>query len=326
MARRDFLLYNSDIMRTYIADAEKLKPVRGLTVHHNDKWFAPIILHATIDEQANSRQARLLENAQHSHPDIYHIVCYTVGEASFACRDEAVWAENGTVVLTGPGERHMFGPLEEDKCLQYNEVTFSLQESGGEFSHVSAAELLRNYAGLEQQEMTTCDRVSTASSEVLAGFYTSLLDVLELDHPLARLRTGQALGSLWQAVIELICNFTPEHVLQSVDARLEQARQWLEAHYREQTRVEDLAAMSCLSRGYFLRAFKQKYGTSPLGYRTRLRISAAKTLLTYSYLPLASIAQRLGFSDEYHFSKTFRHHLGMPPGAYRKQNVTDLCE
>jgi AraC-like DNA-binding protein len=39
--------------------------------------------------------------------------------------------------------------------------------------------------------------------------------------------------------------------------------------------------------------------------------------LSGSNLPLASIAREVGFSDQSHFSRTFKRATGMTPGAFR---------
>jgi AraC-like DNA-binding protein len=46
------------------------------------------------------------------------------------------------------------------------------------------------------------------------------------------------------------------------------------------------------------------------------RIAIAKSLLTQP-LPVAFVAQSVGFKSVSHFSKTFRRSTGMPPSAYR---------
>ncbi len=47
------------------------------------------------------------------------------------------------------------------------------------------------------------------------------------------------------------------------------------------------------------------------------RITRAKTLLLSSDENAGEIAERIGFSDEYHFNKMFKKYVGIPPGRYR---------
>jgi AraC-like DNA-binding protein len=79
-----------------------------------------------------------------------------------------------------------------------------------------------------------------------------------------------------------------------------------------------LAELAGLSAGYFLRAFRRAYGVPPMVYQGRLRVAAARTLLRSTDLGCKEIADRLGYSDEFHFSKSFRRAAGCPPGQYRR--------
>ena len=76
-----------------------------------------------------------------------------------------------------------------------------------------------------------------------------------------------------------------------------------------------------LNLGYetFRKGFTQAAGTSPAQYRLRHRIAAAAELLLYTALPLAQIASRLGFSDEFAFAKRFKAQMKMPPGEFRRR-------
>lgn len=48
-----------------------------------------------------------------------------------------------------------------------------------------------------------------------------------------------------------------------------------------------------------------------------------KELLTHSNLPIAKIAQSVGFSSQSYFSQVFRKEVHTTPGAYRKTNGTE---
>ncbi|MBT8468024.1 MAG: helix-turn-helix domain-containing protein, partial [Deltaproteobacteria bacterium] len=47
--------------------------------------------------------------------------------------------------------------------------------------------------------------------------------------------------------------------------------------------------------------------------------SAASDLLRTTNDPLAAVAARVGFDDEYHFAKRFKQWSGTAPGAFRKR-------
>lgn len=50
----------------------------------------------------------------------------------------------------------------------------------------------------------------------------------------------------------------------------------------------------------------------------RTRLEKAKELLSLDTQPLTEIAAETGFSDQAHFTKVFRKHLGTTPARWRK--------
>ena len=67
--------------------------------------------------------------------------------------------------------------------------------------------------------------------------------------------------------------------------------------------------------------FKEHTGMSVKQYLIRLRLQTAEILLRNTYLTLAEIAERTGFSDEAGFVKAFKKLMRMPPGEFRKAFV-----
>lgn len=68
---------------------------------------------------------------------------------------------------------------------------------------------------------------------------------------------------------------------------------------------------------YFRRLFQQYSGESPMQFRQRHRIERAKQLLlSDEQYTVGEVSQELGFSDVYHFSKTFKKHCGVSPTKF----------
>ncbi len=49
----------------------------------------------------------------------------------------------------------------------------------------------------------------------------------------------------------------------------------------------------------------------------RMRLERAAALIAGKTGTLSEIAYRVGFSDQAHFSRSFKRHLGMTPSEYR---------
>ena len=102
---------------------------------------------------------------------------------------------------------------------------------------------------------------------------------------------------------------------------LEKALARLSATDKPPVDYSKLAREAGLSLSGLRRQFKQAIGIPMHAYALQCRISAARTLLTESLLPIKDIAERLGYNDLYFFSRQFRQLSGMPPAAYRKSSL-----
>lgn len=68
--------------------------------------------------------------------------------------------------------------------------------------------------------------------------------------------------------------------------------------------------------------FKQKIGYSPLNYFTLLKIKRACELLDTTSMKINQISVKLGFEDQYYFSRQFSNVMGMSPKSYRFRTKT----
>ncbi len=82
--------------------------------------------------------------------------------------------------------------------------------------------------------------------------------------------------------------------------------------------LRDLAAETGLTYDTFRRRFTAEVGQSPSAFRMARRLQTAATLLRLTGMTHREIARTLGFADEFHFSRRFRTHFGVPPRDYRR--------
>ncbi|MEU2250989.1 AraC family transcriptional regulator [Streptomyces sp. NPDC019224] len=84
--------------------------------------------------------------------------------------------------------------------------------------------------------------------------------------------------------------------------------------------LREVAAAVGLPYDTFRRRFVAEVGQSPLAYRNGRRIRDAAGLLRMTTMTVRQIARLYGFHDEFHFSRRFRAHFGVPPSAYRRDS------
>jgi AraC-like DNA-binding protein len=91
--------------------------------------------------------------------------------------------------------------------------------------------------------------------------------------------------------------------------------------------LDDLAAVTRLSRSHFARAFKATFDQTPHAYLTEQRITAAQLAMVSDDRPLSEIALACGFADQAHFTRAFRKVVGRPPHLWRRlSRVPGSCE
>ncbi len=92
---------------------------------------------------------------------------------------------------------------------------------------------------------------------------------------------------------------------------------YMYAHIDENIQVEHLAEMAHFHPNYFIRAFKQKFGASPIKFFNQLKLERAKELLQNTDKSMSAIASEIGINDMSYFSRFVKQQTGLSPSEYR---------
>lgn len=84
--------------------------------------------------------------------------------------------------------------------------------------------------------------------------------------------------------------------------------------------VEELAQKFGLSPAQFTRRFRAATGLAPGQFIIRARLERARQLLRETDMSVGQIAQALGYSDIYFFSRQFKEYAGYSPTQIRNQS------
>lgn len=106
-------------------------------------------------------------------------------------------------------------------------------------------------------------------------------------------------------------------------ARIDEILNYVQEHYAEDITNEKIGQQFNYHANYLNKQVMKYTGKSLHQYLLSYRISKAVDMLTSTDMTISEIAAATGFSDIYHFSKTFRQRTGISPTELRssKQNI-----
>ncbi len=90
----------------------------------------------------------------------------------------------------------------------------------------------------------------------------------------------------------------------------------LNNYYSNEINLIQFVKKSGLSDKYFRESFKKLYGTTPTQFLINLRLNEAAKLLSQGLLNVTEVAETVGFSDVYYFSKLFKKNFSVPPSKF----------
>ncbi len=129
--------------------------------------------------------------------------------------------------------------------------------------------------------------------------------------------------TLFMNLLEHILLAAKVKVLDNANELMEQALQYIHEHYAEQLSVSNISSEFEIERRRFAYLFEQHTGMNPSTYITEYRIRRAKDLLEYGGIPVAEIAECVGYIDCFYFSRVFKKCTGLSPSAYRKLKIEE---
>lgn len=104
--------------------------------------------------------------------------------------------------------------------------------------------------------------------------------------------------------------------------RINKVLVYIDEHLGDKLELSDLASISCFSAYHFHRIMRAHLN-EPLGaYIIRQRLQTAAMLLTYSGMPVADIAYKVGYETPSSLTKAFKNRFGVSPQNFRDEECT----
>ncbi|GHO82953.1 helix-turn-helix domain-containing protein [Dictyobacter formicarum] len=121
-----------------------------------------------------------------------------------------------------------------------------------------------------------------------------------------------------EEILLLATRESTQQTRQTLDSRVQSLLQMMAENLKAHYDIETLAAMVALSPSRLSHLFKQETGSSLINVLIALRLDKAARLLEFTNHTIATIAEEVGFSSPFYFSRQFHQRFGQSPSEYRR--------
>lgn len=123
---------------------------------------------------------------------------------------------------------------------------------------------------------------------------------------------------LRELLITISTELTSEN---SMNKHLSRILQYIAVNYQKDITLSTLSEAFDLSVSYIARLFKNEMQTTSVNYINAVRISAACDLLLNTNLSIGEISERVGFANQYYFTRVFQKHHKTTPSDFRRSGL-----
>ncbi|MBQ8207516.1 MAG: AraC family transcriptional regulator [Clostridia bacterium] len=228
---------------------------------------------------------------------LYGLVYVLSGKAEYRFfTGERITVTDGDVLFLSP---HAAYSIVTEKEFKHYTVNFDIHEETSRLGDFDSSHLLFQSGNTEQLERTF---------RKLTGIWRSKKAGFEM----------QAIACLYELISLFYFDYFGKE--DNVNTgRLLPAKEHIEQHFKLPISLEQLSGLCNMSVTNFRREWKKIYSETPLQYRDSIRLYYAKEYLSSGYYTVSEVAEKCGFDDISYFVRFFKKHVGVSPGALKKQ-------
>jgi AraC-like DNA-binding protein len=216
-------------------------------------------------------------------------------------RDHSI-VTSGKIWMLNPGQVHSGMPA-ANTTMTYCQLNISV-----DWMHRAAAELHPSDPGLPNLPSVVADVPHVAAA--IPVLHRMIAEGME---PLAKQSAAIAVAS---RLLQAVGPFKTMRTSCREPGATRRARDYLVAHPETRVSLDELALAAGLSRFHLLRVFKKSTGLTPHQFHLQVRLDRAKSLLLQGE-SLTGTALATGFSDQSHFTNSFKRFVGATPRQYQ---------
>lgn len=243
----------------------------------------------------------------HSHKDYYQIYYVIAGEGDFLIAEDTVKLSKGMFLFCSPGVSHGIAQSRDvgGKSLSMVEIKFTVLSHELKYSLERVPPVCTGSEDFERLFLLMHREGINKEPNYYTVIYYSLGIVL---NTLSRKYTsyysdGFGNGSSEQPRITKMI------------------KEYINQNYTKDISLDDIAESMGYNKSYLCKFFKGDTESTINEYLNRVRVDNAAKLLETTDMELSAISEAVGFHNIYHFIRTFKKFMGLPPGNYRRNEL-----
>ena len=278
--------------------------------YHQDYWYNPPKSYQVLD-LLQIGKAHMKPGAvwpMHTHVGFFELTCVISGSGNVNANN--VWSEvsPGDIIVSFPYDTHS---IEADANAGMNYIFFSFFPKNEEINRELSRTVATYPKGAERK----------VKSETVISLINSAIAELDGDNILKE----SYLESIFTGIIVgIIRKLNKENIHpQKIGKREElcfQISDYINTHIYSIRTLSEIADRIGYDYSYISKIYSEGTGERISDYYRFQRLEVARVLIGEGELSITEIAEKLGYSSIYSFSKAFKKMYGDAPRIYKNQN------
>jgi AraC-like DNA-binding protein len=234
----------------------------------------------------------------------YQIIYITKGRGIFETNQRTHVVVPGSVMLVLPGVRHFYKPEYDVGWTEY--------WVGFKGPH---ADRLREQGFLSAKKPL----YEVGLQNSLLSIYGQIFELVQNQQPLYQVRASSLVLTL---IAEILAHERKTVQHSNSETLVEKAKFFMEENITREVDLNGFGEMLGVSTSHLNSVFKSYTAMTPYQYFISIKIRKAKEMLESGDWSIKEVAFRLGFDDQYYFSRLFKKKTGISPsrwGAFVRQ-------